>query len=85
MRLKPCTTLHPSETTDPYAADPRKAAMLDHLRSLFESTVFLRSEKPDARKAKAGTIAFHKLAVPVVIDGRAAIVWLTVREDASGR
>jgi hypothetical protein len=68
-----------------YAADPRKAAMLGHLRSLFESAVFLRSEKPDARKIATGTSAFHKLAVPVTIDGRTAIVRLTVREDANGR
>ena len=68
-----------------YAADPRKAAMLKHLRALFESAVFLRSEKPDARKVAHGTIAFHKLAVPVIIDGSTAIVRLTVREDANGR
>lgn len=69
-----------------FAADPRKAAIIGHLRPLFEQAVFLRSEKPDARyNDRAQVKAFHRFALPVRFGDEESIVYLTVKEDANGR
>jgi len=68
-----------------FATDPRKASLLGHLRELLTDAIYIRSEKPDARKVDAQVKAFHKLALPVRFDGQESMVRVSVREDANGR
>ncbi len=68
-----------------FAADPRKAALVGDLRELLTNAVFLRSEKSDSRKSQDQNIkGFHRLALPVLIDGKETVVFLTIREDQRG-
>lgn len=67
-----------------FAADPRKAALVDRLREILTRSVFLRSEKPDARKAGSNIEAYHRLAIPVRIDSGEMVAFLSLQQDDKG-
>ena len=68
-----------------YSGDVRKLAMLERLRELVARAIYIRSEKPDARKSSDRNLrAYHKFALPVSFDGSDAIAILTVQEDGNG-
>lgn len=67
-----------------FASDPRKAALVDQMREVLTRSVFLRSEKPDNRKSNESIRAFHRMALPAVIDGQEAVVFLSLLQDNNG-
>jgi hypothetical protein len=68
-----------------YANDPRKAAIMGRMKELLEQALFLRSERPDARKAgDQNILAYHRLALPVEFGDEQTVAMVTVQEDRSG-
>lgn len=68
-----------------FSNEPRKAALMGHMRELLEKAVFLRSEKPDARKAgDQNLVAYHRLALPVRFGSDEAVAMVVLQEDKAG-
>ena len=67
-------------------ADIRTAALLYHLPEVLEQAIYVKSERPDARKqqAKPNIVAYHKLALPILYQKQSALAILHLEQDDKG-
>ncbi|WP_405118729.1 LPD38 domain-containing protein [Pseudomonas leptonychotis] len=65
------------------AADPAKKAVLAKLRESFEGAVYF-GYKPDS-KGRPDILAFHRLMMPINLDGQELVAIFTLKESRQGQ